>query len=188
MPRIRRRVLIAIAVVGAIAGCGKSAPKPDLATLLGAGTSAEQQGRLDDAEQLFIQAEQLDPNSATAHFDLGQVAQAQNRDAAALAEYNIAIRLDPTFVRPRYNAATIYSTTDPQRAIAGYEQVVQLDPKNAAAYLNLGLIQIQQNQPADVATNLRRAVHLDPAYAARIPKAYRSQVLGKTAARTSNGR
>jgi tetratricopeptide (TPR) repeat protein len=51
-----------------------------------------------------------------------------------------------------------------QRAIALYEEMLELDPEYAAAYINLGTIQFHLRQFARAEQLYRRATQVDPGY------------------------
>ena len=71
----------------------------------------------------------------------------------------------PRGVQDRFLAAVqAEEAGEKQRAIALYEEILELDPKYAAAYINLGTILFHQRS-FDLAEELyRRATEVDPAY------------------------
>jgi Flp pilus assembly protein TadD len=140
-----------------------------VATLLGAGTVAYKQGDYNAASQLFEQAIERAPTDAEARYDLGSAYQGEHRDADALVQYRKALSYDPTLVSAIFNEATIYGVHDTPLAIFLYRKVISLQPDSPTAYLNLGLLEAQDGQPAPAGVALRRAVRLDPALRARIP-------------------
>src|SRR5438067_6544188 len=100
---VRRRgrlgLTLAALVISTVAcGGGSSDGKPaTVASLLGAGISAQQQGRLDAATQLFRQVLAKDPGNVYAHYDLGVIAQSQNDNQTALREYGAALVSNPRY-------------------------------------------------------------------------------------------
>jgi tetratricopeptide (TPR) repeat protein len=172
------RTLAAVgACLGLVAGCGSSAkPSTDPNVLVGAGVAAQKQGHVTDAIALFGEAITKDPHSAVAHFDRGVLEQQIGRSGAALSDYDAALTISPNYVAALYNEATMYGGVDPARAIVLYEQVTRLQASNAAAWLNLGLLQAKLHQRASATTSLATAVHEDASFAARIPRNYRHAV------------
>jgi Flp pilus assembly protein TadD len=140
-----------------------------VATLLGAGTAAYNQADYNAATQLFEQATERAPTDAAARYDLGLAYQGEHRDADALVQYRKALSYDPTLVSAIFNEATIYGIHDTPLAIFLYRKVISLQAKSPTAYLNLGLLEAQDGQPAPAGADLRQAVRLEPALRARIP-------------------
>jgi tetratricopeptide (TPR) repeat protein len=178
---MRIRPGLAALAVGAVTcglcGCGHSAtPSSDPATLISAGVAAQRQGHAQDAIALFGEALQKDPHNAIAHFDRGVLEQQIGRSGAALTDYDAAIATSPNYIAALYNEATLYGGVDPARAIVLYQQVTRLAPKDAAAWLNLGLLQAKLHQRAAAVVTLATAVRNDPGYLPRVPPGYRAAV------------
>jgi tetratricopeptide (TPR) repeat protein len=178
---MRIRPGLAAVALGAMAwglcGCGHStAASSDPATLISAGVAAQREGHVQDAIALFGEALQKNPHNAIAHFDRGVLEQQIGRSGAALTDYDAAIATSPNYVAALYNEATVYGGVDPARAIVLYQQVTRLAPKNAAAWLNLGLLQAKLHQRAAAVATLATAVRLDAAYLSRVPAGYRPAV------------
>lgn len=170
-PRIR--VTLTIGVLSALAGCGGSStpqPRPSESVLLGAGTTEFRHGDYNAASQLFQQAITRDPSSATAHYDLGTVYQAEHQVGPALREYRLALQNSPNLLPAIFNEATIESAHDVPLAVFLYREVISLQPSSPTAYLNLGLLEAQQGERALAGVDLRKAVQLDKSLRARIPR------------------
>jgi tetratricopeptide (TPR) repeat protein len=178
--RIQRLVpAVAAAAAGLclLGACGSSAkPSTDPSVLIGAGVAAQRQGHVQDAIALFAQALERNPRSAVAHFDRGVVEQRIGRSGAALTDYDAAISISPNYVAALYNEATMYGGVDPARAIVLYQQVTRLQPTDAAAWLNLGLLQVQLHQRAAATISLATALHNDASFLTRVPPKYRHAV------------
>ena len=72
---------------------------------------------------------------------------------------------DPRAMQDRFLAAVqAEEAGEKQRAIALYEEILELDPKYAAAYINLGTIQFHLRQFGRAEQLYRRATDADPAY------------------------
>jgi hypothetical protein len=54
-------------------------------------------------------------------------------------------------------------------AIFAYGQLLRLNPKDANAYFNRGLLSIGQNQSAAGHADLKKAIQISPALATRLP-------------------
>ena len=94
--------------------------------------------------------------SAEMNFGAGKFAEAE-RDLLA------AIDLTPQEPDLHFNLAQIYEKTgDIPKAIASYEQETAVVPGNFKAYLNLGLLQLQQGNPQDAIPSFQRLLQLQP--------------------------
>ena len=72
---------------------------------------------------------------------------------------------DPRGMQERFLAAVqAEEAGEKQRAIALYEEILELDPEYAAAYINLGTIQFHLRQFGRAEQLYRRATEADPAY------------------------
>ena len=65
--------------------------------------------------------------------------------------------------------ATVETATNPTLAIFEYNQLLRLNPNDANASFNLGLLLIAQNQSAVGHTDLKKAIETSPALAKRLP-------------------
>jgi tetratricopeptide (TPR) repeat protein len=64
--------------------------------------------RLEEAEPLFRESLQFDPNFAQSHYQLGVLLQKQNKIPAAAEELKRAAALDPAYSEPHYALARLY--------------------------------------------------------------------------------
>jgi tetratricopeptide (TPR) repeat protein len=138
--------------------------------LVDAGLAAERLGHYSAAERLLEQAVIRDPAEFAASYDLGVLYQTQGRDEQAIAEYVRVNAADPTYVPALYNAATIYSSSNPQLAMSTYRKVVVVQPNDSAAYLNLGLLEARGHELTRARADLLRAIRLQPSLAAAVPR------------------
>jgi tetratricopeptide (TPR) repeat protein len=154
------------------AGCGggSSGQSPNAATTLSAALKLQQQGKYDDAAQLYQQVIATQPNNLFAQYDLGVVRQATNNPVGALSAYGAALTINPKYVPALYNEATIYAVTDPVLAISLYREIVRLQPTAPTAYLNLGFLEIKHGAPKQGVSDLATAVKQDSSLLSRVPK------------------
>lgn len=164
--------------MAACGGSSASVPKASIAITLAAGSAALRQRDYYAAEQLFAQVIARDPRQAAAYYDLGLAYQAQHHYRDALREYAKAQALDGRFVPAIYNEAVLYSRTDPQLAMFLYRMVISIQHDSPTAYLNLGLLEAQQDPTLQdqAEDTLAKAVQLEPSLASRIPSGLRASL------------
>lgn len=106
------------------------------------------------------------PENPYAHNNYGNLLAAAGREEAALAQYDAAIRIDPTFADPLYNAGkTLARLGRPNEAIARFEAALKLNPAMPDAETELGMALAAVGRETDAVTHFRRALALDPHYA-----------------------
>ena len=73
-------------------------------------------GDADAARSAFARALELDPDEATAYYNLGVLEQDAGNEADAIHMYHRALELDPTLAEAHYNLATLFDRTGDARA------------------------------------------------------------------------
>ncbi|MEG4114041.1 MULTISPECIES: tetratricopeptide repeat protein [unclassified Microcoleus] len=122
-----------------------------------------QAGRLLEAEKLYRQILEAQPQSANVLCLLGIVARQQGKIAEAIDFYEQAIAQNPDFVEAHLNKANLLlDVREYQRAIASYEQVIKIQPNSALAYNNLGWIKQQLGEIDAAILAYQTALRLDP--------------------------
>ncbi len=92
------------------------------------------------ARLLAAQGLKIEKNAACLHDVLGQVALAEGNTGVALKAFETAVQSDPRLTTARFRIAQIsMGFKDFKKAIDNYIAITQADPKNAAAYVNLGI-------------------------------------------------
>ena len=127
-------------------------------------------GKLDEATAAYFVTLSKDPKNQFAYYNLGEIAQRQNRLITADGFYRLALDLDPKMESALFNLAIVRTslgvTAD---AISLYKQVIAVNPNSAAAHFNLGLLYRQLGQTADAQTEFATAQRLDPKLVAPSP-------------------
>jgi len=129
--------------------------------------SAQMNGRLDEAADLYQQSLSICP-TAEAHTFLGWVYSMQRRYDDAIAECHRAIEVDPDFGNP-YNdiGAYLIELGRLEEAIAWLERAkhaVRYEPRHFP-HINLGRIHVMRHDIAAAARELRVAVGIEPRHA-----------------------
>lgn len=82
---------------------------------------------------------------------------------AALKEYLLLTKLDPTCSDNYFNAAKLYEMTNRKDlALSIYKKCIALNPKNAKAHAAIGYILFQAKQTNEAKRELDLAIHLNP--------------------------
>ncbi|HEX2834382.1 MAG TPA: tetratricopeptide repeat protein [Thermoanaerobaculia bacterium] len=127
------------------------------------------QKKHDLARKEMVEAVREQPNSAKAHFYLGNVYMLEENWAAALHEYEFAQKLDPNFmpVHFRIGQWTAKSGKELARGEASLRKYLghkpaDNDPPHAATWYWLGQVQEKQGRKADAKTSYDNALKLAP--------------------------
>ncbi|MEG4939389.1 tetratricopeptide repeat protein [Microcoleus sp. F4-D5] len=122
-----------------------------------------QAGRLLEAENLYRQIVEVQPESANVLCLLGIAARQQGKIAEAIDFYEQAIVQNPDFVEAHLNKANVLlDVGEYQRAISTYEQVIKMQPNSALAYNNLGWLKQQVGEIDSAILYYQTALKLDP--------------------------
>jgi tetratricopeptide (TPR) repeat protein len=149
-----------------LTGGGTSAPN-----LVEQGIGATSDGHFAQAVARYESALAKNPLDVDAPYDLGVLyQQSLHNPGLAAMYYADALRLDPTYKPAMFNLAIVDSSRDPQEAIALYHQLLAVNPNDANAAFNLGLLLIAHNQSVEGHADLKKALLLNPALTSRLPK------------------
>ena len=153
--------------------------QPDLQQRLLEAEIQLDKNNLGDAEKLFQEILEQDPNNAKAWSKLG-VAKIRMGDKAAAKEcWEMAIRLDDK-IAPAYsnlgNLAKEAGNLD--QAIEFYKRAIKADPDFPTAYHNLGVALREKGDIGESINNLKKAARLQRNYAKsdlqKVPKKQRN--------------
>jgi tetratricopeptide (TPR) repeat protein len=102
--------------------------------------AAEAQKDAQMARLLVSQGLKIQDAAGCLHFVLGLVLYREKQLGQALEEFERAVDNQPELIEARFRIAQIsMALKDFKKAIASYEAVVKVDPKNAAAWVNMGV-------------------------------------------------
>lgn len=143
--------------------------------LLRAGIKQGENKDFSGATQSFRQVLDLNVNPADklAWYNLGVIAQHDNRTADARAAYDHALKIDPNFESALYNKALLIESNHPDQAIAILRHIVGADPKAATAHLHLGQALAKKGQDKEAKDTFGLAVRADPSLLQFVPEEFR---------------
>ena len=127
------------------------------------GGKYEKAGRYTEAMKLYQAALQNGIESGRLHSRIADLLVRGGRRDEAIAEYEKGARLNPSDVDSQANLATAYlekgRLSDAERV---YKWIITTDASYAAAYNGLGVIRIQNQDPAGARDYFEKATQLDP--------------------------
>jgi tetratricopeptide (TPR) repeat protein len=138
----------------------------DFNTLLQLGETFLENDMLDKAMLTYDRADQINPNSAIVHYNLGVLHYRQGLLDEAITELNQALKLKPDY-SPAFNIRGLlyYAFKNPDAAISDFNQALQLNPDDAQVINNRGIVQASQKNYQDALSDFSLAIELDPVYA-----------------------
>ncbi|MFI9271270.1 tetratricopeptide repeat protein [Kitasatospora sp. NPDC052896] len=139
--------------------------------------AAVQQGQIHDlagAARTLKRVLELDAGNKRAWYNLGVIAQRDNRTADARAAYDSALKSDPNYEPALYNKAILIEPSDTDQAVAIFRRIVAADPKAATAYLNLGQALAKQGRDDEAQGAFGHAVEVDSSLQQLVPDKFRN--------------
>jgi len=124
----------------------------------------EKAGNYDQAISLLQEATTADPSKDLLWAYLGDACAGGKKYPEAIDAFQKAIAIKPDSAVYHNALANAYNKAgQPDKAIAEYTQVSQMDPANAAtAYFNIGIVNYNTNKPDDAVTAFDKSLQLDP--------------------------
>jgi len=132
------------------------------ATALEAGLEAHAAGDLTTATADYEKTLTYDAKNKFAFYNLALIDEASGNYGLAEQKYRAALKTDPDYGPALFNLAILRTSRDPKEAIALYERAVAANNKDAAAWLNLGLLLRAAGQVKEGDTDVLRAIGLNP--------------------------
>jgi predicted Zn-dependent protease len=103
------------------------------------------------------------PGQCFVRNNLGVALSQAGRPQEALAQFEVALRLEPDNVHARHNLGAALGTVGRvAEAVAHVQRAVALDPGNAVLRATLGTLLLKAGQPADAEQALQAALDADP--------------------------
>ena len=125
-----------------------------------------QMGQWDQAEQLYLQVLEVDPNQVDALHLLAAIAGQTGRESEAIKYLRAVLRLQPGLAAAHNNLGNAFAAQGKfPEAVACFQEAVRLQPGLAGAHNNLGNALREQGRLAEAVASLRQALRLKPDYA-----------------------
>lgn len=138
----------------------------DVADLLGQAVRLHQQGRLDDAQVLYLRVLAIAPRQFDALHLQGVIARQRGDAARAVELIEDALRSDPQQARAHCNlGAALQDLGRTEAALASYEAALRLDPGYALAWDNRGNTLRRLGRLAEALDSYERALGIHPGLA-----------------------
>jgi tetratricopeptide (TPR) repeat protein len=139
---------------------------PTIPEILQTALQHHQAGRLPEAEALYRQVLQVQPDQPTALHYLGVIAHQIGKHEAAVQYIAQALQLNPHDVDGHNNIGEAYRALGRvEEAMAHYRQALALQPSLAEAHNNLGNLLRDQGKLEEAVASYRQALALKPWYA-----------------------
>ena len=120
-------------------------------------------GHLDRTAEHFAQTVRLRPDSAAAHYNLGNALFRQGRHAEAIESLRKALALQPAYAMAHDGlGVALYAQGQLQDAIRHYERALELDPRNADARYHLAIALRRAGRLREALAQYRELLALDP--------------------------
>lgn len=131
--------------------------------MLQAGLQHHQAGQLQQAEQIYRQVLDANPDEPDANYLLGMLFNQRGDNDTAVEHVTRSIKARPKFPPAHNNLGTIYEQMDRMEdAAASYRRAVRLDPAMAEAHNNLGNALKALNDLAGAVQSFRKAIKIRP--------------------------
>ena len=124
-----------------------------------------QAGKLTEAEKLYRQILEQQPNNAEAIQLLGASAHTTGKSETAIAYFRQAIALRPDYPEAHNNIGiTLHERGNVTEAITHFQQAISLKSDYAEAYSNLGMAFQRQGKFEEAIAHYQKAIQLKPSY------------------------
>ena len=137
----------------------------DVSSIFGQAVDFHQAGKLTEAEKLYCQIVEKQPNHAEAIQLLGAIACATGNREKAIGYFHQALALRPNYHEAHNNLGiALHEQGKVAEAIAHFQQAISLKSDYAEAYSNLGMAWQKQGKFAEAIAHYQTAIELKPSY------------------------
>jgi tetratricopeptide (TPR) repeat protein len=161
MTRFPAHVLLVVSVL--VSPFLSWSQSPEQAAAFAQATQAMRAGNLEEAGTGFAAIAKQLPTFAEAHFNLGLVREEQGQYDQAIASFQKALALKPRLHGGNlFLGMTLFRVNRLDEALTAVKQETVNYPKDALAWMWLGVINLAQDHPQDAAEALDHAAKLKP--------------------------
>lgn len=116
----------------------------------------------DGAEKVFDDLMRAHPRHSMNYLSRGAMYIEKGDTAKALADYNLAVSMDPYYA-PGYGnrAIVLYQTNDYEGALADLNEAIRLDTRQSGYYINRGLVRYQMNDLRGAMADYDQVIDMD---------------------------
>ncbi|MBF2065164.1 MAG: tetratricopeptide repeat protein [Calothrix sp. C42_A2020_038] len=153
----------------------KNTTESNVQSLIQAAVQKHQSGQLNEAESLYKQILQLQPEVANQDYqdyllvaisNLGNIFEQQGKLDAACESYQQALSFKPDYAEAYYNLGNVFQKQGKlDQAVESYQQALTIRPEIAEAYNNLGGVFHKQGKLEGAVESYQKAISLKPNYA-----------------------
>jgi tetratricopeptide (TPR) repeat protein/WD40 repeat protein len=140
----------------------------------------ERQGLGEEAVEMYRKSLELDPESATAHYNLAANLARSGQFPEAEAHFRAALKTAPSSRAYAGLGVVLWQQGRADEAIASMKNAIKAEPNNAAAYHQLGTMLVQQGKLEEAAFTYRALVRKQPSATAHRELAEVLSRLGRT--------
>jgi tetratricopeptide (TPR) repeat protein len=159
---VRRKALMVAVFLPLVVLTG-SAQTEEQATAFAQATQAMREGNLDAAAAGFSAIVKQSPSFAEAHFNLGLVHEEQGQYEPAIADFQKALALKSHLHGGNlFLGMTLFRVNRLNDALTAIKKETAAYPKDALAWMWLGVVQLAQDHPEEAAEALDKADRLKP--------------------------
>ena len=128
--------------------------------------TAHQEGKFEEAEQLYKEILKTNPNNLTAMNNLGVLLRSLGKFDEAEASYKKAIELKPDYIDAHNNLGNVLKELGKfDEAEASYKKAIEIKPDYIEANNNLGVLQLSLGKLNEAEASYKKAIELKPDYA-----------------------
>lgn len=139
------------------------------------------------AREAYQEALDRGTERAKVHYDLGLIAERQDRLHDAVRHFENAIDVNDAFDDCYYQLGTVHAKLgDPSAAAGWFEKALELNPRHISAHYGLGLLYLKSDRADDGREHMETFQRLKQVRLAREEKA-RKRAADRAAARRQNG-
>jgi len=132
------------------------------------------------AFELISQAITINPNSAAAHFNLGNVLKSLNKINDAIASYDKAINIKPDHELYFLRGIAFHELKKLDEALTSYDESIKLKPDAFTAYSNRGSVLVELKKIKDGIADFDKAIQINSNFInARYNRGLALRLLGK---------